>query len=132
MHLMASQKQRGVNMGISDWYVGQLAPIWTIYLIPDTGYTDVTALSAGDFSLRLRNLVSGVETTGGGTFSSITAATHTTINGQVVVLTHAYVKYQLVGGDVAAVADYKVWVDVTFANGVVPYLVQEFWNVIAE
>ena len=111
---------------ITPWYVGQLAPIWTIQLIPDTGYVNVTGLVVGNFSLRILNTATGVETTGQGTFSNITAAV---LNGSIVV-TPASVQYQPVAADVVA-GTYTLWCDVTFANGREPFLIGT-WQVIAE
>ncbi len=113
-------------MAITPWYVGQLAPIWTIQLIPDSGFVNVSGLVVGNFSLRILNTATNVETTGQGTFSNITAAT---LNGSVVV-TPASVQYQPVTADVA-LGVYMLWCDVTFANGKEPFLIG-IWQVLAE
>ena len=114
-------------MGISTLYVGQLSPIWTIQLIPDTSYVNVSGLVVGNFSLRIRNLETNIETTGAGTFSNITAAVVT--NG--VVISPASVQYQPVTADVK-LGRYQLWVDVTFSNGVEPFIIPELWEVVTE
>ena len=115
---------------ITPWYVGQLSPIWTIQLIPDSGYVNVTGLVVGNFSLRILNTATGVETTGQGTFSNITAAVTTQSGGQTIVVTPASVQYQPVAADVVA-GIYTLWCDVTFANGKEPFLIGT-WQVLTE
>jgi hypothetical protein len=120
-------------MPISPWYLGQLAPAWTIQLVPDTGYVNVTGLTTNSFSLRIRDLDKGTETTGQGTFSNIVAAVTTTVQpgNQIVVVSHASVQFQPVTADVN-LGNYELWVDVTFSNGKQPFLIQQIWQVIQE
>jgi|SRR5215469_8208700 len=108
--------------GITPWTVGNLAPAWVISLIPDTGFVTTTGLSAGNFSLRIRNNSTGTETTGAGTFSNI-------VTGSASA--PATVTYQPAAADVATVGMYTLWVDVTFANGVESFLIG-LWQVVPE
>jgi hypothetical protein len=114
-------------MGISPWYKTNTptAPKWTIQLVPDTGSFDVTNLTTGNFSLLMRNVDTGVETTGAGTFSNITAAV---LSGSTVV-TPASVQYQAASGDVVA-GMYQNFVLVTLSNGIEPFKFGELWQVI--
>ncbi len=114
-------------MGISPWYktTTPTAPKWTIQLVPDTGYFDVTNLVVGNFSLLMHNVDTGVETTGVGTFSNITAAI---LSGSTVV-TPASVQYQAASADVV-VGMYQNFVLVTLSNGVEPFKFGELWQVI--
>lgn len=115
-------------MGISPWYKTSVptAPIWTIQLVPDSGVFTVAGLVIGDFGLLLRNLDTGAETTGLGTFSNITAATFTANGG---ILTHTSVQYQAASADVA-LGNYRVVVLVTVGSGVQPFVLEEIWEVV--
>jgi hypothetical protein len=103
--------------GITPWTVGNLAPAWTISLIPDSGSVTMTGLTTSNFSLRIRNNNTGVETTGAGAFSNITAASGAT---------PASVTYQPAAADVGTVAPFTLWVDITFSNGVESFLIGLF------
>lgn len=120
-------------MGISPWYMtsNPTAPIWTIPLVPDGGMAfPVAGLTASNFSLLIKNLATGIATTGQGTFLNITPAVTTTINGSTVVVAPAQVNYQLVSADVA-IGRYEVYVLVTLSNGgVQPFLFEEDWRVV--
>ncbi|HET8911894.1 MAG TPA: hypothetical protein VFN23_10545, partial [Ktedonobacteraceae bacterium] len=96
-------------MGISPWYrtSSPISPIWTILLVPDTGSFNVAGLAPSNFALLLRNLDTGVETTGQGTFSNIQAAT---------TISPASVQYQLATADVN-LGHFRVWVEVTLSTG---------------
>lgn len=114
-------------MGISPTYLGNLAPAWIISLVPDSGYVNVSGLVVGNFSLRIRNTANGVEQTGAGTFSNITAAV---LSGSTVT-TPASVQYQPGTADVSTLGMFTLWVDITFANGVQSFLIGP-WQVIVE
>jgi hypothetical protein len=109
-------------MGISPWYKTSTptAPLWTIQLVPDSGSFVTTGLTTGNFALLIKNLDTGVETSGVGTFSNITAATSTS---------PASVQYQAASGDVN-VGNYRLAVLVTVANGVQPFILTETWEVV--
>ena len=109
-------------MPITPWTQNNLAPAWVISLVPDSGVVNVSGLVAGNFSLRIRNNNSGVETTGAGTFSNITAASGAT---------PAQVTYQPAAADVATLGTYTLWVDVTFSNGVESFSIG-LWQVVPE
>ncbi len=121
-------------MGISPTYLGNLAPAWTIFLVPDSGVVNVSGLVAANFSLRIHNTSAGAtptETTGQGTFSNITAAvTQLLPDGTTLIKSHSSVQYQLVNADVV-LGTYKLWCDVTFSNGVESFLLGD-WQVISE
>ena len=119
-------------MGISPWYKTSTptAPTWTISLVPDSGYLNVSGLVVGNFSLLLHNLDTGVETTGQGTFSNITAAVVVQSGSQTIVVSPASVQYQHNVADVV-VGRYRCFVLITFSNGVEPFLIQEDWRVEA-
>lgn len=120
-------------MGISPWYLtsAPTAPIWNIQLALDDGTAfPVAGLLVSNFSLVLRNLATGVETSGQGTFSNITPAVTQSINGSTVVLEPASVNYQLASGDVA-IGKYRLYVLVTLSNGVQPFLLEEDWQVVS-
>jgi len=98
-------------MGINTWYVGDTVPLLTIQLVPDSGFIDLTGLAPANFTLLIRNLNVG-ETSGVGTFSSVTQATVT--NG--VVTAPASVKYQFAVSE-AVVGLYHLYVRIQFASG---------------
>jgi hypothetical protein len=114
-------------MGFSPWYLtsAPTAPVWTIQLVPDGGTFDVSALNPSFFSLLLHNLDTGIETTGQGVFSGLTAA----VTFSTGVIIPASIQYQ------AAIADvnpgrYRVFVLVTLSNGILPVEIDEDWVVV--
>src|SRR5258708_4515337 len=119
-------------MGISPTYKTSIptAPIWTIQLVPDSGTFSVAGLLPNRFSLLLHNLSTGVETTGLGTFSNITAAVTSTSGGITTILSPASVQYQAVAADVN-LGRYRLFVLVTVGNGVQPFLLAEDWEVLS-
>lgn len=119
-------------MGISPWLktATPTSPKWIIQLIPDSGTFDVSGLTTGDFELRIQDLKNGNVSAGQGTFSSITAAVTTTINSATVVVSPAQVSYQLDPDDVV-LGRYRLTLLVTTSNGVMPFLVEEDWQVVA-
>lgn len=120
-------------MGISPTYKTSIptAPNWTIQLVPDTGTFNVSGLVAANFALLIHNLDTGAETTGVGTFSTITPAVTTTINGATVVISPASVQYQVAASEVA-VGRYRLFVLVTLSGGgIEPFLLQEDWQVLS-
>lgn len=112
-------------MGISPTYLGNLAPTWTVQMIPDTGVVNTSGLNTGNFALGIRNLETGGVTAGQGSFSNIVAAVVT--NG--VVITPATVQYQTVTNDVV-LGRYQLWLDVTFSTGVETFYIPEIWEVL--
>lgn len=119
-------------MGISPWFKTSIptSPKWIIQLIPDSGTFDITGLTTDDFSLRIQDLQTGEVKTGAGAFSSITAAVTTTINSATVIVSPAQVSYQLDSADVV-LGRFRIYVLVTTSNGVVPFLIEEDWRVVA-
>ena len=109
-------------MAITPWTQNNLAPAWVISLIPDSGFVNTSGLVVGNFSLRIHNNNTGLETTGAGTFSNITTGSSST---------PATVTYQPAAADVATIGMYTLWVDVTFSNGVQSFLIG-LWQVVAE
>lgn len=95
-------------MPITPWYKGDLVPLWTIQLVPDSGVFNVSGLAPSSFALFIKNTDTGVETNGGGTFSSITAATTTT---------PASVQYAPSTADVGTLGNFTLFVVVTFPAG---------------
>lgn len=106
-------------MANTPWYVGQLAPLWTIQLVLDSGPFNVFGLAPSNFSMVFRNtdMPGIVDIPGTGTFSNITAAVTQTVNGVTTVVTPASVQYQVSLGDVALAANYHVFVKVQMGNG---------------
>lgn len=123
-------------MGISPWYKtsNATAPIWTIQLVPDSGTFNVSGLVVGNFALLFRDLDTGVETTGVGTFSIITAAVTVTNAGQTTIVSPASVQYQVALAEVPTVPPpvrKRVYVLVTLSGGgVEPFQLQEDWVVM--
>ena len=130
--VMAWLRQGGDKVGISPWFKTSqpTAPLWTISLVPDSGAFSISGLTTASFALLLHNLATGVETTGVGTFSNLTAAVTTTVNGQTVVLTPALIQYQVAQAEVV-LGTYRVYVLATLAGGAVqPFQLQEDWQVV--
>src|SRR5512146_2805602 len=98
-------------MGISPTYKTSIptAPLWTIQLVPDSGTFSVSGLTVSDFALLIHDLDTGIETTGQGTFSNITAAGTQTINGATVIISPASGQYQVASTDVA-LGTYRLFV----------------------
>jgi hypothetical protein len=109
-------------MAITPWPKGNLVPAWVISLVPDTGTVNIAGLVVGNFSLRILNNNLGTETTGVGTFSSITAAAPPT---------PASVTYQVNSADVATLGMFHLWLDVTFSTGVQSFDLGP-WQVVPE
>lgn len=101
-------------MGINPWYTGQLSPIWTFQLIPDSGVFNVSGLIPSDFTTVFRNtdVVTLDDIPGTGTFSNIVASSGTGLN-----TIPASVQYQVSSADVATPGNYHVFVKVTTGNG---------------
>lgn len=122
-------------MGISPWYKTSTptAPTWTIQLVPDSGVFNVSGLVVGNFALLFRNLDTGVETTGQGTFSNITAAVTTTNAGQTTIVSPASVQYQVATADIPAQVPmrFRCYVLVTLSGGnIEPFAFGEDWTVL--
>jgi hypothetical protein len=109
-------------MGISPWYktTTPTAPIWTIQLVPDAGIFNVAGLSVGNFALLIRNIDTGVETSGAGSFANITAGAGATPSS---------VQYQAAVADVT-LGNYRLAVLVTTGSGVQPFVLTETWQVV--
>lgn len=115
-------------MGLSPTYKtsNPIAPIWQISLVPDSGTFNVTGLTTGSFAMLFKNLDSGAETNGIGTFSNIVAAS-TLSNGVTVP---ASVQYQVNSSEVI-IGRYRPVVLVTLGNGgIEPFVLQEDWQVV--
>lgn len=119
-------------MGISPWFLTATptAPKWIIQLVPDSGAFDITGLTNDDFSLHIQDLKTGEVRTGQGTFSGLTAAVTTTINSAMVIVSPAQINYQLASDDVA-LGRFKLTVLVTASNGIIPFVIEEDWQVVA-
>ena len=119
-------------MPITPWPLGNTAPLWTIPLIPDTGYFDVTSLVVGNFSLRMHNTNANTVTTGVGTFSNIIPAVFTGSGPTLVVTSPAQVTYSPNAADVGTAGTFILWVDITLPSGRVQSLKIGNWQVVAE
>jgi hypothetical protein len=94
--------------GISPWlktsYKTQLAPLWTISLITNSGViVNLTGLDDSALSIYFKDISTGVETQGVGTL-------------HIVQSSPAIVSYQVNASDVV-IGNYDVRLWVTFGNG---------------
>lgn len=115
-------------MGISPTYktATPIAPLWQISLVPDSGTFDITGLSTSNFAMLFKDLDSGQETNGIGTFSSLVAAQ--TLSSGVVV--PASIRYQVAATEVI-ISRKRPVVLVTVGNGgIEPFVLQEDWVVV--
>jgi len=94
-------------MSQSPWSQGDTREPWTFQLITDSGDFDTTGLTASNFAYFMRNMSSGIETQGTGTFSNLVAAS----GGEP-----AHITYQQSSGDVANLGMYRQWVRVTSSS----------------
>lgn len=100
---------------ITPWYVGKTAPIWNIALVPDSGVLGIGGLSPTNFSLLIKNLDTGDETAGQGTFSNLVAATINSVTGAITTPTS--IQYQLVSADVTSPGNFTVAIIITLSDG---------------
>jgi hypothetical protein len=88
-------------------------------------------MGPGNFALLMRNLDTGAETAGMGTFSNVTLATTTTSGGITTITAPASVQYQVAAAEVI-VGHYRNTVFVTLiGGGVQPFMIEEDWQVVA-
>jgi len=91
-------------MSQSPWPQGDTRESWTLQLIPDSGVFNTTGLTTVNFAYFMRNISSGVETQGTGTFSNLIAAS----GGNPAQIT-----YQQSAADVANLGMFHQWIKVT-------------------
>ena len=96
-------------MAQSPWSQGDTREAWTFLLEPDTGDFDITGLTPLNFAYFMRNMSSGVEIQGTGTFSNPIAASGDN---------PAQITYQQSSGDVANLGMYRQWIKVTSSSKV--------------
>ncbi len=101
-------------MAITPWYVGQLAPVLTIQLVPDSGQFNIAGLTTANFSLTVHNSDSGVDTAGAGTFANLQPAA---TSGYAP----ASIQYQLAAADVATSGNYHLFVNAQLPNGLMVF-----------
>ena len=97
-------------MGITPWFVGQVSPVWTINILPDSGTFNASGLVPSNFSMVFRNTdASGiVDINGTGTFSNVTVASGSA---------PATVQYTPSSTDVQNAANYRALVKVVTGTG---------------
>jgi hypothetical protein len=108
-------------MAITPWYRGDTLPAWPISLTTDSGSINVTSLSSSNFSMLIHNSDTGVETTGTGSFTNLTAASGST---------PASILYQPSSADVATLGNYILFVVITWPGGGIETLSLGTWQVI--
>lgn len=115
-------------MSISPWYktATPTAPIWTVSLVPDSGSFSIANLSSINFSMLFKNLDTGMETTGVGVFSNLTA----TSTNSFGVAVPASIQYQVDASEVV-LGRFQPVVLVTLSNGIQPFFFDDVWEVVS-